>query len=82
MSNSWFYIRQWRKKKIDSIGLEMDYKNAEILFRYISGYDDDVYIALLNKEDKWKVVASKEDISDWKVMKSSENNKGIKNVAN
>jgi len=76
MSGNWFYIRQWQKKRIESIGLEMDSKRAESLFNSMLGYDDRVYLALVNKKDKWKVVSSKKDIMDWKIIKS--NNLGNK----
>ena len=64
------------EKRIESIGLEMDSKRAELLFNSMLGYDDRVYLALVNKKDKWKVVSSKKDIMDWQIIKS--NNLGNK----
>ena len=71
MRDNWFYIRQWQKRKFNSIGLELNQDDANFLFKSVSGYDDKIFVALVNKEDKWKVVASEDDIKDWDIVKSS-----------
>tara|TARA_B100001287_G_C22539185_1_gene461284 strand:- start:469 stop:714 length:246 start_codon:yes stop_codon:yes gene_type:complete len=68
MSSNWFYISQWKKKRLSYIGVEMSYKEAEDLYKSMLGYDD-IYLALINKDNKWKVVISKEDINSWNVVK-------------
>ena len=69
MSN-WFYIRQWAAKKLSYIGKELSYSDASYLFRAAVNYsrDSKQFYALITKDDRWKVVSSKDDILDWKVI--------------
>ena len=68
--SSWFYIRQWAIKKLSYIGKELSYNDAKYLFNAAVNYNrsSKQFYALLTKGDKWKVVSSKDDILDWRVV--------------
>ena len=74
MSN-WFYVRRWQIRRFQSIGIELNKIEAKYLFRSMIDYSQskNSYFALITKDDKWKVVSSKEDIKDWTII--SLNNK-------
>ena len=69
MSDNWFYIQQWKRNKFSRIGLEMNSYEAKELFDDISGYNGIEYLALISVGSKWKVVASKDDVKDWNIIK-------------
>lgn len=71
MSGNWFYVSQWQRKRWDCVGLEMDYEMANNLFRSILGYDDNMYLALIKKDNKWKVVISEDDVDSWDIVKTN-----------
>ena len=75
MSANWFYVRRWQRSRIEKIGKELNKDDATSLFKALSSFDDKVYLALVNKKDRWKVVQSLESVEDWKVKMKSYNKK-------
>ena len=73
MSN-WFYVRRWQIRRFQSIGIELNKIEAKYLFRSMIDYSQskNSYFALITKDDKWKVVSSKEDIKDWTIISSND----------
>ena len=74
MSEQWFYIQQWARRRWSYVGTEISFSDAHELFKALTNTFSEGYckpLALVqHPEDKsiGKVIMSKEDQNGWEII--------------
>lgn len=70
MSNQWFYLQQWKRRRWANVGVELSQNDAKQLFKSltmeIEDYSTPVPLALVTKDEKYKVTQKIED--NWNIV--------------
>ena len=70
MTGQWFYLQQWKRRRWENVGVELSQNDAKHLFKSltieIEDYSKPIPIALVTKENKYKVIQKMED--GWNIV--------------
>ena len=70
MSNQWFYLQQWKRRRWSNVERELSLNDAKYLFKSLTMEIEDcskpVPLALVTKEEKYKETQKMED--DWNIV--------------
>ena len=85
MSDQWFYLQQWKKKRWSYINKELSFQEAKSLWAIlINGLSGEKPLAYIKKGDTYKVVLKPED--GWEVVECNasflNNTKLVQRVGN
>lgn len=58
----WFYIQQWTRRRWGYVGEEMSFEDAQMLFRSLTDSMTSRPLALIQKDDRGKVIQTEEEL--------------------